>query len=85
MDGKLFNKWVIRLLSPKARIPLEQGSPLVTIIDVKCPKCLRKFRTVPAVVEHTGAVYCSACGARMEVSTPQPVSVLSTMKLNRAV
>ena len=79
------SKLVVQLLSPKTRISLEQGSPLVTIIDVKCPKCMRKFRTVPAVVEHTGAVYCSACGARMEVSTPQPVSVLRSLKLNRAV
>lgn len=79
------SKLVVQLLSPKTRISLEQGSPLVTIIDVKCPKCMRKFRTVPAVVEHTGAVYCSACGARMEVSTPQPVSVLRSLKLNRAI
>ena len=79
------SKLVVQLLSPKTRISLEQGSPLVTIIDVKCPKCMRKFRTVPAVVEHTGAVYCSVCGARMEVSTPQPVSVLRSLKLNRAI
>lgn len=50
---------------------------MLQIVDVKCPRCLRKFRTVPAVVEHEGSLYCSTCGARMEISSPQPVSVLS--------
>jgi len=53
-----------------------QGSPLVEIIDVKCPKCNRGFRTVPAVVEHAGAVYCSVCGTLMTISAPQPVHIL---------
>jgi uncharacterized Zn finger protein (UPF0148 family) len=56
---------------------LKQGPQLVHIIDVQCPKCMRKFRTVPAVVEHSGWVYCSVCGTRMEISDPKPVSVLS--------
>lgn len=57
---------------------------MVEIIEVKCPKCLRKFRTVPTVVENAGAVYCPACGSQMEVSQPQPVSVLSTKKAHSA-
>lgn len=57
---------------------------MVQIIDVKCPKCMRKFRTVPAVVEHAGSVYCSVCGARMEVSEPQPVSVLRERRSHTA-
>ncbi len=57
-----------------------QGYPLVQIIDVTCPRCNRKFRTVPTVIEHSGFVYCSVCGARMEVSEPQPISVLSNGK-----
>jgi uncharacterized Zn finger protein (UPF0148 family) len=54
-----------------------QGPQLVHIIDVQCPKCQRKFRTVPSVVEHAGWVYCSVCGTRMTVSEPKPVSSLS--------
>ena len=54
--------------------------PLVKIIEVNCPKCLRKFRTVPAVVENAGAMYCPVCGSRMKVSQPKPVSVLSAKK-----
>jgi uncharacterized Zn finger protein (UPF0148 family) len=50
---------------------------LVHIVDVECPKCLRRFRTVPSVVEHTGSVHCSVCGTRMSISEPQPVSVLA--------
>ena len=55
----------------------EQGLQLVQIIDVQCPKCLRKFKTVPSVVEHAGWVYCSVCGTRMNISEPRPVSTLS--------
>jgi|GEM_PF-5658732 hypothetical protein len=55
----------------------EQGSQLVQIIDVQCPKCLRKFKTVPSVVEHAGWVYCSVCGTRMNISEPRPVTTLS--------
>lgn len=55
----------------------EQGLQLVQIIDVQCPKCLRKFKTVPSVVEHAGWVYCSVCGTRMNISDPRPVSALS--------
>jgi uncharacterized Zn finger protein (UPF0148 family) len=54
-----------------------QGSQLVHIIDVQCPKCCRKFRTVPSVVEHAGWVYCAVCGTRMTVSEPRPVTALS--------
>ncbi|HEY2168813.1 MAG TPA: hypothetical protein VGJ30_04255 [Candidatus Angelobacter sp.] len=38
---------------------------------------MRKFRTVPSVVEHAGWVYCSVCGTRMTISEPKPVSALS--------
>lgn len=55
-----------------------QGPDLVHIVDVECPKCLRKFRTVPSVVEHAGWVYCSVCGTRMSISAPKPVSILSS-------
>src|SRR5215472_3286773 len=55
----------------------EQGPQLVRIIDVECPKCLRRFRTVPSVVEHTGAVYCSVCGTSMKISEPKPITALS--------
>ena len=54
-----------------------QGFQLVHIVDVQCPKCMRKFRTVPSVVEHAGWVYCSVCGTRMTISKPKPVSALS--------
>ena len=57
-----------------------QGYPLVHIIDVTCPGCSRKFRTVPSVIEHSGFVYCSVCGSRMEISEPQPITVLSESK-----
>lgn len=57
---------------------------MVHIIDVECPKCMRKFRTVPSVVEHAGSVYCSACGSRMNISAPQPVSVLAHGKSDKA-
>lgn len=50
---------------------------LVTIITVQCPRCRREFRTVPTVLENSGTVYCPQCGARMNVSDPQPISVLS--------
>ncbi|HEY2499316.1 MAG TPA: hypothetical protein VGK24_19830 [Candidatus Angelobacter sp.] len=56
---------------------LDQGFQLVHIVDVQCPKCLRKFRTVPSVVEHAGWVYCAVCGTRMNISEPKPVSALS--------
>jgi len=49
---------------------------LVQIIDVKCPNCKRSFRTVPAVVEHAGSVYCSTCGTLMTISAPQSIEVL---------
>lgn len=58
--------------------------PLVKIIEVKCPKCRRKFRTVPTVVEHAGEFYCPVCSSRMKVSQPQPVSVLARGKANSA-
>jgi uncharacterized Zn-finger protein len=58
--------------------------PLVKIIEVKCPKCQRKFRTVPAVVEHAGEFYCPVCSSRMKVSEPQPVSVLARKKASSA-
>lgn len=60
--------------NPKSQ---EQGLQLVQIIDVQCPKCLRKFKTVPSVVEHAGWVYCSVCGTRMNISDPRPVTTLS--------
>src|SRR5262249_15271816 len=50
---------------------------LVQIVKVHCPRCGREFRTVPTVIEHAGTVYCPRCGARMNVSEPHPVSVLS--------
>jgi uncharacterized Zn finger protein len=56
---------------------LQQGAPLVQIVDVTCPSCHRKFRTVPSVLEHAGSVRCSACGTPMVVSDPQPVAVLN--------
>jgi len=56
--------------------PTHQDSPLVKIVDVKCPNCSRSFRTVPAVVEHAGSVYCSVCGTLMVISAPQPINVL---------
>jgi hypothetical protein len=56
---------------------LEQDLQLVQIIDIQCPKCLRKFRTVPSVVEHAGWMYCSVCGTRMNISDPRPVTSLS--------
>jgi uncharacterized Zn finger protein (UPF0148 family) len=55
----------------------KQGPQLVHIVDVECPKCLRKFKTVPSVVEHAGWMYCSVCGTRMNISDPRPVSALS--------
>ena len=55
----------------------DQGLQLVQIVDVHCPKCMRKFRTVPSVVEHAGWVYCSVCGTRMNISDPKPVTALS--------
>lgn len=57
-----------------------RGAPLVKVIDVKCPKCQRSFRTVPSVVENARELRCPACGSHMEISEPQPVSVLSTKK-----
>jgi hypothetical protein len=60
--------------NPKSQ---EQGLQLVQIIDIQCPKCLRKFKTVPSVVEHAGWVYCSVCGTRMNISDPRPVTTLS--------
>jgi hypothetical protein len=64
------------------RKPVRVGKvvPLVQIIEVACPKCRRKFRTVPAVVQHAGDLYCPKCGLPMEVSAPQPVSVLARAK-----
>lgn len=55
----------------------KQGHQLVHIVDVECPKCLRKFKTVPSVVEHAGWMYCSVCGTRMNISDPRPVTALS--------
>lgn len=55
----------------------DQGLQLVHIVEVQCPKCLRKFRTVPSVVEHAGWVNCSVCGTRMNISEPKPVAALS--------
>ena len=63
---------------------IEQGPQLVRIIDVECPKCLRKFRTVPAVVEHAGSVYCSVCGTSMKISEPKPITVLSDEESSEA-
>jgi hypothetical protein len=63
---------------------LEQDFKLVQIIDVQCPKCLRKFRTVPSVVEHAGWMYCSVCGTRMNISDPRPVTSLSKQGNNAA-
>jgi uncharacterized Zn finger protein (UPF0148 family) len=60
----------------------DQGPQLVHIIDVQCPKCQRKFRTVPSVVEHAGWVYCSVCGTRMTISEPKPVTALSKERVN---
>lgn len=60
--------------NPKSQ---KQGLQLVQIIDVQCPKCLRKFKTVPSVVEHAGWVYCSVCGTRMNISDPKPITALS--------
>jgi uncharacterized Zn-finger protein len=56
---------------------IDQGLQLVHIVDVQCPKCMRKFRTVPSVVEHAGWVNCSVCGTRMIISDPKPVTALS--------
>jgi uncharacterized Zn finger protein (UPF0148 family) len=67
----------ITLLGYRHCKSFEQGPQLVHIVDVECPKCSRKFRTVPSVVEHAGSVYCSVCGSRMNVSDPKPVSALS--------
>ncbi len=53
---------------------------LVQIVTVQCPRCNREFRTVPSVLENSGPVYCPRCGARMNVSQPQPLSVLSSSK-----
>lgn len=64
-------------------ISLEQGARLVQIVDVKCPKCHRKFRTVPSVLEHAGSLRCPVCGTSMAVSEPQPVEVLNS-KLDAA-
>ena len=55
-------------------------APLVQVIDVKCPKCQRSFRTVPSVVENARELRCPACGSPMEISEPKPVSVLSSKK-----
>jgi hypothetical protein len=63
---------------------LEQDFQLVQIIDIQCPKCLRKFRTVPSVVEHAGWMYCSVCGTRMNISDPRPVTSLSKAGGNNA-
>ena len=57
---------------------------MVKVIDVKCPKCQRSFRTVPSVVENAREVRCPACGSLMEISKPQPVSVLSGKKAHGA-
>ncbi|HEV7521455.1 MAG TPA: hypothetical protein VGP89_10180 [Candidatus Angelobacter sp.] len=38
---------------------------------------MRKFKTVPSVVEHAGWVNCSVCGTRMNISDPKPVTSLS--------
>ncbi len=62
----------------------KQGLQLVNIVDVQCPKCLRKFRTVPSVVEHAGWMYCSVCGTRMNISDPRPVTALSKEDGNNA-
>jgi hypothetical protein len=61
----------------KQEAGLSKVVPLVQIIDVTCPKCRRKFRTVPAVVKHAGEFLCPTCGLLMEISEPQPVSVLA--------
>lgn len=58
--------------NPKFRV-----DALVKIVTVQCPRCSREFRTVPTVLENAGTVYCPQCGARMTVSDPQPVSILS--------
>ncbi len=50
---------------------------MVQIVDVQCANCGRKFRTVPSVVEHAGAIDCPVCGVRMKISREQPVSVLA--------
>ncbi len=50
---------------------------MVKVIEVKCPKCSRSFRTVPSVVENARELFCPACGSPMEISEPRPVSVLS--------
>jgi len=54
----------------------------VQIVKVHCPRCGREFNTVPTVIENAGTVYCPQCGARMNVSEPHPVSILS--QLNNA-
>jgi hypothetical protein len=69
---------VVRLLESQNQ--KEQGSQLLQIIDVQCPKCQRKFRTVPSVVEHAGWMYCSVCGTRMNISDPRPISSLSGVR-----
>jgi len=53
---------------------------LVHIVDVECANCGRKFRTVPSVVEHAGAIDCPVCGVHMKISREHPVSVLSEPK-----
>ena len=61
-----------------------QDQSVVQIIRVECPRCNRQFRTVPTVVEHTGSIYCPQCGARMNISEPMPVTVLSRARANAA-
>ena len=73
-----------KLLYGTRKDSLGRVVPLVKIIEVKCPKCQRRFRTVPAVVEHAGEFYCPVCSSRMDVSAPQPVAVLARKKASSA-
>ncbi|HLJ88897.1 MAG TPA: hypothetical protein VKZ53_18910 [Candidatus Angelobacter sp.] len=58
-------------------MPGQQESSGLQIITVCCPQCSRRFRTVPTVLENRGPVDCPVCGSRMNISEPQPLSVLS--------
>lgn len=46
---------------------------MIAIVKVKCPRCGREFKTVPAVLEHVGSPTCPVCGVSMVVSQPQPL------------
>lgn len=80
----LFVIMTFKLFHFRKEVGSRSGVRPVQIIEVTCPKCRRKFRTVPAVMQHAGDLYCPTCGLLMEVSAPQPVTVLARARGSNA-